>query len=289
MYDKKIMISKALKISLLTLTIYQTFAQQNVLKTSVYNTSTFTTSTTSSILLASDPSNKLIEHRKISKVEELNGGTLENTFAPDGVDINVLPLFGGYKKSNEQIAEDKLFIADCNKNFKNKSESSDFFANMGWQYLSEGNKDMATHRFNLAWLLDNTNEDSYWGLGVLEYQNGDFNEATRLMRKGLSLNEKNVTLIVDLATVYIKCYASDKSEEDLKNANELLDKALNIQPEQTSAYMQKCLIHIINDDLDAAWDNFHFAFELDPENVNLEILNELVNRKDDPRGIFKKP
>jgi tetratricopeptide (TPR) repeat protein len=289
MYDKKIMISKALKISLLTLTVYQTFAQQNVLKTSVYSASTFTTSTTSSILLASDPTTKLIEHQKFSKVEELNGGTLENTFAPVGVDINVLPLFGGYKKTAEQIAEDKLFIADCSKNFKNKSESSDFFANMGWQYLSEGNKEMAIHRFNLAWLLDNTNEDSFWGLGVLEYQNGDFNEATRLMRKGLSLNEKNVTLIVDLATVYIKCYASDKSEEDLKNANELLDKALNIQPEQISAYMQKCLIHIINDDLDAAWDNFHFAFELDPENVSLEILNELVNRKDDPRGIFKKP
>lgn len=289
MYGKKIMISKALKISILTLTVFQTIAQQNVLRTSVYSASNITTTSTSSILMATEMPKKHFEHQKINTIEELNGGNVESTFAPDGIDINLLPLFGGFKKTAQQIDEDKAFILDCQKNFKNKAESSDFFSTMAWQYLGEGNKEMATHRFNLAWLLDNTNEDAYWGLGVLAYQDSNFENATKLMRKGLNLNDKNVTLIVDLATVYIKCYANDKAEEDLNNANELLDKALNIQPELTSAYMQKCLIHIINNELESAWDNFHFAFELDPENVNLDILNELVNRMEDPRGIFKKP
>ena len=158
--------------------------------------------------------------------------------APAGLDIYTIPLFGGYQKNLEQIQEDERFLRDCDQNFNNRREASQFFSNMGWQYLSEGSKEMATYRFNMAHLLDAHNVDVYWGLGVIEFQKQEHEEAIRLMKLGLENDhEQNVTLMVDLATVYIKCFTTNQHQKDLSSAFDLLDKAQRVSPNFVNTYI----------------------------------------------------
>jgi tetratricopeptide (TPR) repeat protein len=210
--------------------------------------------------------------------------------APIGVDINFIPLYGGFAKTELQLIEEKNFLIDCDKNFATRKEASQFFSKSAWDYLSEGGKDLATHRFNLAWTLDPSNIDAYWGLGVVAYQKGKFHEAINLMDKGLTLsNGQSVTLLVDLATVYIKCFTEHREALEMQKANELLEKAIELNPDFTNAYMQLSLASLVNGNIDRAWLNFHKAYEVNPEGVSVELLAELLEHKEDPKGIFKKP
>jgi tetratricopeptide (TPR) repeat protein len=207
--------------------------------------------------------------------------------APKGVNIHLLPLFGEFDKTDAQKALDTEFLKACDLNFKNRHEASEFFAARAWEYLGEGERDTAMYRFNLAYLLDDENFDAYWGLGVIAYQNEKYAQAINLMNRGLEI-EDNVTLIVDLSTVYIKCFTVDAEKEDLKKAFELLTKALTKQPESSNALMQLSLAKLLNEEIDEAWERFHQGYELDSDNASIEILEGLLAKKDDPRGVFKK-
>ncbi len=210
--------------------------------------------------------------------------------APAGVDINYLPLFGQYEKTESQLVSDELFLSECDREFKTRKEAGEFFNKMAWQYLSEGDKTTATYRFNLAYLLHPENIDIYWGLGVIEFQHGNYSNAIDLMDKGLSLSDgKNYVFMTDLATVYIKkALSNTHAVIETQKAKDLLQKALHIQPQYTPAYVQLTVVSLIENDLDAAWANFHKAYELNPAELSKDVLMELMSRKDDPKGIFKK-
>jgi len=210
--------------------------------------------------------------------------------APAGTDINYLPMFGNYEKTETQLVNDELFLSECDREFSSRKEAGDFFNKMAWQYLSEGDKGTATYRFNLAWLLNPENIDVFWGLGVIEFQNGNYSNAIDLMNKGLALSDgKNYVFMTDLATVYIKkALSNPHSIIESTKAKELLNNAVKIQPQYTPAFVQLTVVNLLENNLDAAWENFHKAYELNPAELSREVLAELLSRKEDPKGIFKK-
>lgn len=266
-------------------------AQQIVLKSQAIGNNSMVKTTSISaekktMQAASPPKQKLESPTLIEESAEV---VIVNKTAPVGLDINFVPLFGGYAKSESQQIDDQLFLSDCDKQFKSRSEGSDFFSKMGWDYLAEGDKNTAIHRFNLSWLLSPDNVDVYWGLGVIEFQSANFPNAIKLMNKGLETSkEPNYVLMVDLATVYIKTALNNpNSLIESANARDLLSKSLEIQPKYTPAYMQLTLVNIIENKLDDAWESFHKGYELNTKEVNYEILGELLKRKADPKGLFK--
>ena len=210
--------------------------------------------------------------------------------APAGVDINYLPLFGQYEKTEAQLVNDEMFLSECDREFKSRKEAGEFFNKMAWQYLSEGDKSTATYRFNLAYLLEPENIEIYWGLGVIEFQNGNYSQAIDLMNKGLELSDgKNYVFMTDLATVYIKkALGNTYSVIETQKAKDLLNSAIKIQPQYTPAHVQLTIVSMVENDLDAAWAHFHKAYELNPAELSKEVLLELLSRKEDPKGIFKK-
>jgi tetratricopeptide (TPR) repeat protein len=210
--------------------------------------------------------------------------------SPKGVDINFLPLFGNYEKTEEQLISDEMFKSDCDKEFSSRKEAGDFFNKMAWDYLSDGDKVTAINRFNLSYLLNPDNFDIYWGLGVIEFQEGNFSNAIRLMNKGVTLSDgKNYVFMTDLATIYIK-EGTTKTEatEEYNKAKELLHQAVKIQPLYTPAFVQLTIVNLLENHLDAAWENFHNAYNLNPAELSREVLLELLKRQEDPKGIFKK-
>lgn len=267
------------------------FAQQMVLKSQTVGNNSLVKNT-SVPAEKKTPSNTVsikTKQEAPTALESTAEVVIVNKTAPAGIDINFVPLFGGFTKTESQEIDDHMFLSDCDKQFKSRSEGSEFFSKMGWDYLADGDKNTAIHRFNLSWLLSPENVDAYWGLGVIAFQSANFPNAIKLMNKGLEISkESNYVLMVDLATVYIKTALSNpNSMIETSNARTLLTKSLEIQPKYTPAYMQLTLVNVIENKLDDAWESFHQGYELNPKELNFEILGELLKRKADPKGIFK--
>ena len=282
-------------IFLFFLTGFYGYSQQVLLKTQTKSTSDFgakklyinTSQNTTKLSSIESKTNSSFENSNIESSEKV---VIVSKLAPKGVDLNFLPLFGGFDKSESHQIDDQIFLSDCDKSFNSRTEASEFFAKMAWQYLEEGNKNNAINRFNLSYLLNNKNIDVFWGLGVIEYQSGNSSNAIKLLNDGLTLSkEPNYVLMVDLATIYLKMASENpNSLFEITKARELLEKALYIQPSYITAFMQLTLVEILENKIDLAWETFYKGYELNPDEINPEILKELLNRKDDPKGFFKK-
>jgi tetratricopeptide (TPR) repeat protein len=247
-------------------------AQQAVFRSQSANFNTFSSSTKSKSPVSDTPS-------QVSKKQ----------FAPAGTNIHLLALFGEFEKTDTQKAADGEFLKMCDLNFPSRAKASAFFAERAWEYLSEGQKDTATYRFNLAYLLDDENADAFWGLGVISYQNEQYEKAISLMKRGIEIaDDDNATLVVDLSTVYIKCFTVDAQKDNLYTAFDLLEKVIKKQPECANAFMQLSLARLLNGQIDEAWENFHKGYEIDPDNASVDILEGLLAKKEDPKGVFKK-
>ncbi len=222
--------------------------------------------------------------------EEVEKVVVISKIAPKGIDINYIPLFGKYEKTEEQQISDEMFKSDCDKEFSSRKEAGEFFNKMAWQYLSEGDKATAIYRFNLSYLLNPDNFDVFWGLGVIEFQDGNFSNAIELMNKGVTLSDgKNYVFMTDLATIYIKeAMSKPNAVIECAKAKELLNGAVKIQPQYTPAFVQLTIVNLLENHLDVAWENFHKAYDLNPAELSKEVLIELLSRKEDPKGIFKK-
>ncbi|WP_461092839.1 tetratricopeptide repeat protein [Spirosoma gilvum] len=214
--------------------------------------------------------------------------TTQSTLEVSGGDavVAILPLFGERPKTAEQINEEIHFLNDCDRNFASRTEASEFFANRGWDYIGKQQLDTATHRFNLAWLLNDKNADAYWGLGVVCYQKNQLSEAIRLMKKGVAVDENNTVLMTDLATLEIKHYQEKPNEDVLIDAETHLQQAVTVNPNALS-YQKLSVVYYLKANYQKAWDYFHQASSLDFSAIDISYLNELLAKQPDPKGKFK--
>ncbi len=201
-------------------------------------------------------------------------------------DINTMPLFGEYAKTSEQIDREIRFLNDCDRNFATRPEASAFFADRGWDYVASGQLDTAAYRFNLAWLLNDRNADTYWGLGVVSYQKNQLPDAIRMLKRGLTVADSNVTLMTDLATVQIKYYQEHNDPDILTDAETTLQRAVAISA-SPSAYQKLSLVNYLKADYIRAWSYFHQARNLDLATLDLSYLSDLIAKLPDPQGVFK--
>ena len=212
----------------------------------------------------------------------------KSKFAPANLNIDAIAFFGNFEKTETQKQKDENFLKDCELNFENREEASKFFAARAWEYLNEGQADTAIYRFNLAWMLNPKNIDTYWGLGVIAYQKENLKDAIAFMESGHKLDEKNTTLSVDLATVRIQCYLKDKDSTDLITANNLLQNVIIIEPTSANAYMKLSLLNLVEGNFNNAWTEFHRAYDMDVNSLDIELLSALLEKSPDPKGKFYK-
>ncbi len=200
--------------------------------------------------------------------------------------IHLMPLFGETAKSGEQIEFEINFLNDCDQNFASRKEASTFFSARGWEYLDEGDLDTACYRFNLAYLLNPQNADTFWGLGVVCFQQGHLTDAERMLRKGVDIDSTNVGLLVDLATVDLIHFKESKDKWELLEADHILDRAIRLDSTFATAYLKKSVLEFHKENYDAAWANLHKTRLLDMELLDYEFMKELLAKKCDPLGIF---
>lgn len=221
-------------------------------------------------------------HEEAAKAAEPNGSVAESAKA-----VRTMPLFGERAKSGEQIEFEIHFLMDCDQNFSDRGEASQFFAARGWDYLGESQLDTAAYRFNLAWLLNDKNVDAYWGLGVVCYQQNKLDQAIRMLSKGLTLADTNAVLMTDLATVELMQFQVKKDIQHLNEAEKHLTQAIALLPDNATAHIKMALLQYNKADYGRAWEHVHQARRLDFSAIDLSLLSELSAKQPDPKGFFK--
>lgn len=202
-------------------------------------------------------------------------------------DRRVLPLYGGGAKTSDQIDEEIKFLSDCDKSFSSREEASTFFASRAWEYLQEGSLDTACYRFNLAQILNDKNVEPYWGLGVICYQRENWVDAKKMLTKGVNLSNNNVALLVDLSTVDLKLFAITNRQEDLEEAETLLNQAMKVDSSYALGQYNLALVHFNRNQFEQSWEHLHKGRNLDFGQMNLDFVELLKAKMPDPQGFFK--
>ncbi|MCC8407604.1 hypothetical protein LJ707_01585 [Mucilaginibacter sp. UR6-1] len=167
-------------------------------------------------------------------------------------EIRLLPEFGHAVKNSGQLAADKEFIETTLADQKNPRKASDASISRGFQYLYSGDPVTAMYRFNQAWLLDNKNENVYWGYAAVYFYFEDYNEALRQHETGLKINPKSANLLTDKGTVHFVLYTKSGNKAYFANAIKLLESSYRIDPSnQNTSYKLSILYFNKNDCINA--------------------------------------
>jgi tetratricopeptide (TPR) repeat protein len=214
-------------------------------------------------------------------------GSLAATAPTPARPARLQPLFGNLTATEAT----KLFGAKqldaIAASFASREEASTFFAQKGFEYLTEHQPDTAVYRFNLAWLLNPTNVEVYRGLGVIASTQPTPDAAIALLNKGLALAPTNAQLIADLGTSYLNRYALTKKKKDLSTGVELLQRATAADARNGIAWHQLAQGYYDQENYPAAWEALHKGQALDMANLDFNLVTQLLTKQPDPQGMFK--
>ncbi len=200
----------------------------------------------------------------------------------------VMPMFGGTQKTEAEQMKDEKFLTSCDKNFGDRREASNFFMERGWEYLNEGQTDTAMYRFNLAWLLNPDNQNTYWAFGLVTAAKGSNEEAVGFYEKALALNAKNSLLLSDASSAYLALYKEKKKKKNLKKAAEYLSTATTLDAGNAYALYNLSLVKYYEKKYAEAWDYLHKSRNINMTQIDYGFVMELAAQMPDPQGFFKQ-
>jgi len=192
---------------------------------------------------------------------------------------NLLPMYGGLKKCDEQIKIDKDFIVDCDKYFKNRKEATLHHINKGWEYFYKDELDTSMMRFNQAWLLDSNNADIYWGFGNILGKQQKFQESLIYFEKSVKLNPGNSKVWLCYATSYGQLFFQSKDVTLLNKSIENLKRSVSIDNTNAVAYGQLAGCYSYFMQKDSAKKYLEITDRLDPNAINPEVRKILTDKR----------
>ena len=197
------------------------------------------------------------------------------------------PLFGGATPAQAEQLVGKAFLDDVGRNFASRAEASTFFANKGFEYLSENQPDTAAYRFNLAWLLDPRNASAYRGLAVVASSQPTPDQSIDLLTQGLALAPTDYLLLTDMGSSYMMRYEQTKKKKDLTTGMDYLQKSLAANAANANAWQQMARAYYLQEDYPKAWDAVHQGQKYSVASIDFGLITELLAKAPDPLGTFK--
>jgi Tfp pilus assembly protein PilF len=200
----------------------------------------------------------------------------------------LLPLYGGMSVAQAQQAVGNAVLADIDRSFPSRPEASQFFSKKGFEYLQEHQPDTAAVRFNLAWVLDPKNPDTYRGLAVLQSQRqAPAADVQALLLQGLALAPTNSLLLTDAATTNLDRYLESKKKKDLTQAADYVQRALLADANNAAAWQTQARIRFYQEDYAGAWEAIHKGQNISMMSLDFNLIGDLKEKMPDPQGKFK--
>lgn len=217
------------------------------------------------------------------------GGKGKNTAPVATGPQRLQPLYGGLSPAQAQQLVGPAVLADVDRSFPSRPEASKFFSNKGFEYLQENQPDTAVVRFNLAWVLDPKNPETYRGLAVLLSRRPDAApEAIQaLVLQGLAVAPTNALLLTDAANTALARYEQSKKKKDLQQASDYTQRALLADSTNANTWQTQARIHYYQENYAEAWKDVRKGQNLSLASLDFQFLTELMAKLPDPEGKFK--
>ncbi len=148
------------------------------------------------------------------------------------VNAQEIPMWEGITKNEQQLEADKQLLADARKAGGGSLGQATYRAiQLGWQFVAQGDPDMAIKRFNQAWLFEPDNPDIHWGFAVATaIQGAPLTTVERHFKKAESLKKNDPALLADHGRIL-----QQRGENGL--AIGLFKKALKLNPNHRDAHV----------------------------------------------------
>jgi tetratricopeptide (TPR) repeat protein len=184
--------------------------------------------------------------------------------------INLLPKYGNEEKTPEQKAIDAQFLKGLDDSYKgDRKKASVEIAQGGWQFVAQGNLDNAMVRFNQAWLADNKNGLSIWGMAVVLATSGQFERCLPYFAEADGLIGTNIGFSVDYAKVLGIAGAELNNAAYTNDALIRFAKIHSLQPDNTLNLQNWSITLFYNNKFKEAWDKLKLA-EATPDKADID-------------------
>jgi tetratricopeptide (TPR) repeat protein len=160
---------------------------------------------------------------------------------------NLLPKYGGFPRTDVQLASDEEFFRTIDKVYGgDRSKAAQDFAFQGWNYLGQGTRDTAMRRFNQAWLLDKSNGTALWGMAAILGGRGDTAESLKLFAEAERTLGSNINFSADYAMTLGVAGADSHNEDFLKDAFSRFERNYQRAPQHAPNLQNwaKTLFHV---------------------------------------------
>ena len=214
-------------------------------------------------------------------------------FAANNTPSNLMPMYGypEIKKTESQRIADEKFIQTVVAESGSREKSAKQFAALGWAERRNDKINEAMRRFNQSWLLDSNYYQPYWGFGVIALVKQKPSEAIVHLDKALELideQKEKSRLLVDAARANAwEGHATKQinpvaSEELLKKAVSLIDKALKLDPKNGNAYYYGVQAYRSQGNYKEAWKMVKTARAVASYKFDGELIAKLSKEMPEP-------
>ena len=188
----------------------------------------------------------------------------------NGKPINEIPMYGEIEKCPELRRSDSLFLTSVLEKTKGDKKTAYIgVSNSAWKAFYANDLLTAIKRFNQAWLIDSTEEQAFWGFGIIEGKQGNFNKSIEYLKRASILDEKNGNILSDLGFTYTRkgqTLSGQEKENLFATADSLFHLSTQLTPDGGCKYSQWAILKFYKNDLDSA-----LRLVQDAESRNYEV------------------
>ncbi|WP_299699733.1 hypothetical protein [uncultured Pontibacter sp.] len=188
----------------------------------------------------------------------------------------------------EEKQQQKIFLDKNAKRFKSRKAASAYYALEAQRNFNEAKLDSATLLFGRAWLMDSTNNDVYWGYGLVFGQQKEYDKALYILYCALDKDQHNPRLLTDLATSHLGRFYAESNPEDLMQSRKLLERAVRYSPDKADAYYKLAVSHYYLQEYAKAWDYLHKSISRDKNMADTALIAALLEKQRDPAGKYER-
>lgn len=188
----------------------------------------------------------------------------------------------------QEKQQQKKFLDKNIKRFKSRKAASAYYAMEAKRNFNEEKLDSANFLFGRAWLMDSTNNDVYWGYGMVYGQQKEFDKALFILYRALEKDQHNPRLLTDVATSHLGRFYAESNPEDLLQSRKLLEKAIRYSPEEADVYYKLAINSYYLQEYGKAWEYLHKSLSKDQSLADAGFIAALLEKQQDPAGKYQR-
>lgn len=178
------------------------------------------------------------------------------------------------------------FLEENITRFRSRELAGAYYVLQAQRAFAEEKTDSATYFFSRAYLMDSTNNDIFRGYGLVYGKQQKYDEALFVLYHALENDQNNPLLLNDVATSHLSRFYVTSNPEDLLQSRKLLEKAVQLSPNEADLYYKLAINSYYLQEYDSAWTYLHKSLRRNGDIADKAFISALLEKQRDPRGTY---